>query len=270
MNLIDIHSHIHDKAFDLDREQLVVDMQEKGQVTITVGTDIEESKKAVACAEQYDNVFATVGMHPADNRNEVFDVELYRELLMHVKVVALGECGLDYYWLNEEGGITESEKERQRALFEEQIALAVETNKPLMLHGRPSKGSMDAYEDMIAMLTQAQETFGIENVRGNVHFFVGNTAIAEQFLKLGFTMSFSGVITFAKEYEEVIRMIPLDMLHAETDSPYAAPMPYRGKRNQPSYVEENYKKIGEIKNLSYDEVREQLVKNAMRVFRLTD
>jgi len=267
--LIDVHSHIHDKAFDEDRDTILAQMKEEGMMTITVGTDVEESKKAVACAEKYDNVWATVGMHPVDNREEIFDVELYRELLMHEKVVALGECGLDYFRLDEFEGNKDQEVDRQQRLFQEQISLSVETGKPLMLHGRPSKGTMDAYEDMIHMLMRAQDEFGIDAVKGNVHFFVGNIVIAQAFLKLGFTMSFSGIITFAKEYEEVIQSIPIEMLHAETDSPYAAPMPNRGKRNQPSYVQHTVAKIAEIKGLPLEEVKEQLVKNAHRVFGLT-
>lgn len=264
---IDVHSHLHDKAFDEDRENVVLEMKEKGFATITVGTDLMESRKAISCAEKYDNVWATVGMHPVDNRTEVFDRETYKEMLMHQKVVALGECGLDYFHIKEFEGNKDAEIDRQHRLFMEQIELAAECGKPLMLHGRPDAG-MDAYEDMIHILENAKKRLG-EKVRGNAHFFVGDSVIAKRFNDLGFTVSFSGVITFAKMYEDTVRSIPLDMMHAETDSPYATPVPHRGKRNTSLYVEHIYEKIAEIKGMEKEEVRVQLIKNAKRVFRLT-
>lgn len=263
-NYIDAHSHIHDTAFDEDRDQVVSDMRAQGFATITVGTDLIESGKAIVCAEKYDNVWATVGVHPVDNRNEEFDKENYRTLLQHPKVVALGECGLDYFHLKNFEGDVPADKERQKKLFEEQIELAVEYDKPLMLHGRPLEG-MDAYEDMLKILSAAKDKYG-DKVRGNSHFFVGTPDIAREFNKLGFTVSFSGVITFAKMYEDLVRETPLDMIHAETDSPYAAPAPHRGKRNTPLYVEHIYDKIAELKGLDKEEVRVQLLKNAFRVF----
>jgi TatD DNase family protein len=266
-NFIDIHSHIHDKAFDKDRDVLIAEMKEKGFVTITIGTDLVESSKAIISAEHYENVWATVGCHPVDNRTEVFNKEAYRALLMHSKVIALGECGLDYFHIKEFEGNKDAEVDRQHRLFMEQIELAVECNKPLMLHGRPDEG-MDAYEDMLYILKNAKEKHG-DKVRGNAHFFVGDSNIAKRFNQLGFTVSFSGVITFATMYEELVRAVPLDMMHAETDSPYATPVPHRGKRNTPLYVEHIYEKIAEIKGLEKEMVRMQLVENARRVFGLT-
>jgi TatD DNase family protein len=266
-NFIDVHSHIHDKAFDEDRDAVVSEMKEKGFATITIGTDSVESEKALDAAEKYDNVWATVGMHPVDNRNEVFDKEAYREMLMHPKVVALGECGLDYFHIQKFEGNKDAEIDRQQRLFMEQIELAAECDKPLMLHGRPDVG-MDAYEDMLHLLKSAKEKYG-DKVRGNAHFFVGDTNIAQQFNALDFTISLSGVVTFAKMYEDMVRAVPLSMMHAETDSPYATPVPHRGKRNTPLYVEHIYEKIAEIKGLEKEEVRVQLVKNAERVFGLT-
>lgn len=266
-NFIDVHSHIHDKAFDEDRGDLVSEMKEKGFATITIGTDLVESKKAVELAEKYDNIWATVGMHPVDNRQEEFDRESYKALLVHTKVVALGECGLDYFHIKEFEGNKEAEVDRQQRLFIEQIELAVECDKPLMLHGRPDEG-MDAYEDMLHILKNAKEKYG-EKLHGNAHFFVGDLHIAKQFNDLNFTVSFSGVITFAKMYEGLVRAIPLDMMHAETDSPYATPAPHRGKRNIPIFVEHIYEKIAEIKGLEKEEVRMQLIENAKRVFGLT-
>lgn len=266
-NFIDIHSHIHDKAFDGDRDAVLAEMKERGFFTITVGTDSIESRKAIECAEKYDNVWATVGMHPVDNRKEEFDKETYRTLLMHPKVVALGECGLDYFHIKNFEGNKDAEVDRQQRLFVEQIELAAECDKPLMLHGRPDEG-MDAYEDMLRILTSANAKHGAK-VRGNAHFFVGTPDIARQFNELGFTISFSGVITFAAMYEEIVRTLPLEMVHAETDSPYATPSPHRGKRNTPLYVEHVYEKIAELKGIDTEAVRLQLLENAQRTFGLT-
>jgi TatD DNase family protein len=265
-NYIDVHSHIHDKAFDEDRDAVISEMKEKGFGTITVGTDLAESTKAREASERHDNVWFTVGVHPVDNRHEIFDKKTYREMLMHPKCVALGECGLDYFHIKDIDNKT-ADIERQKKLFQEQIELAVECDKPLMLHGRPGEG-MDAYEDMLEILSTAKEKYG-DKLRGNAHFFVGTPEIAQEFNGLNFTVSFSGVITFASMYEEVIRKVPFEMMHAETDSPYATPIPHRGKRNMPVYVEHIYEKIAEIKGLEKEEVRVQLIENAKRVFGLT-
>lgn len=258
----DIHSHVHDKAFDEDRSKLLEEMKSYGVGTVTVGTDIAESKKAVSLAEQYEHVYATIGMHPNDNKEESFDEGVYELLARHDKVVAIGECGLDYFRLPEN---IEAEKLRQKDIFFKHIDLAVRVNKPLMLHGRPSKDSMDAYEDMLDMLEEAKKIHG-NKLRGNAHFFVGNIDIAQRFINIGFTMSFSGVITFTKDYDDVVRFIPLTLLHAETDSPYATPIPYRGKRNTPMYVQEIVAKIAVLREQPMEEVRMQLVENAKRVF----
>lgn len=260
----DIHSHLHDSQFDEDREKLLDDMKSYGVGTITVGTDIAESKKAIALAEKYDHVYATIGLHPNDNREEEFNDEVYEILATHAKVVAIGECGLDYFRLTE--GV-EEEKKRQKDIFAKHIELAVKVNKPLMLHGRPSKGSMDAYEDMLDMLEEAKKVHG-NKLRGNAHFFVGNIDIAQRFINIGFTMSFPGVITFSKDYDDVVRFVPLTLIHAETDSPYAAPIPYRGKRNTPMYVQEIVAKIAVLREQPMEEVRAQLLENAKRVFEL--
>lgn len=258
----DIHSHLHDKAFDEDREKLAGEMKSYGVGTITVGTDIVESKKAISLAEKYEHVYATIGFHPNDNKEETFDEVVYEELASHPKVIAIGECGLDYFRLDINSDL---EKERQKQVFAKQIEIAVKVNKPLMLHGRPSKGSMDAYEDMLTMLEEGKKLHG-NKLRGNAHFFVGNIDIAQRFINIGFTMSFSGVITFTKEYDDVVRFVPLTLLHAETDSPYATPIPYRGKRNTPMYVQEVVAKIAVLREQPMEEVRMQLLENAKRVF----
>ncbi len=263
MKYIDIHAHVHDKAFDEDRDAVILEMKKNGVGAITIGTDYTQSKKAIALAEKHSHLWATIGFHPVDNKEEIFDKTRYEELARHPKVVAIGECGLDYYWPTEEGKMDEKEKERQKQIFKEQVEISIRVSKPLMLHGRPSKGTMDAYEDMLSMLYEHK---GI--VSGNAHFFAGDTNIAKRFLDLGFTMSFPGVITFAKELEPVVSYVPVESIHAETDSPYATPTPHRGKRNSPLFVPLIVEKIATIKKQSVESTRKSLLENAKKMFGL--
>ena len=145
------------------------------------------------------------------------------------------------------------------------MGLAAVADKPLMIHGRPENGTMDAYEDLIYILRNGQKKHG-EKVRGNIHFFVGNIEIAKQFLDLGFTMSFTGVLTFTHDYDEVVKYLPLDHIMAETDAPYVAPTPHRGKRNEPAFVVEAVKQIAKIRGEDEEAVKGALLKNARRVF----
>jgi TatD DNase family protein len=273
--LFDIHAHMHDTAYDEDREVVLKEMKDYGLGAITVGTDQRESQKAFQLAENNTHMYAAVGLHPADSVAEEFDYEFYKTLAQNEKVVAIGECGLDYHYIDtffkrdvEAGKVTwnkDAEVDRQQRIFEQQVELAVEVNKPLMLHGRPTKGTMDAYEDMLHILENAKKKHGTL-LRGNAHFFVGNIDIAERFVQLGFTMSFSGVITFTKDYDDVVRYLPSTMIQAETDSPYATPAPFRGKRNSPMYVQEVVARIAVLRNEPLEEVRVQLLENAKRIF----
>ena len=276
--LFDIHAHVHDKAYDEDRDTVLQEMKDYGLGAITIGTDQAESKKAFELAENNVHVYAAVGLHPADNVTEVFDYTFYKTLAQNKKVVAIGECGLDYHYVDtflkrdvEAGKVTwnkDAEVDRQQRIFEQQVELAVEINKPLMLHGRPTKGTMDAYEDMLHILENAKKKYG-SKLRGNAHFFVGNIDIAKRFVDIGFTMSFSGVITFTHDYDDVVRFLPPTMILAETDSPYATPLPFRGKRNSPMYVQEVVAKIAVLRNEPFEEVRVQILENAKRIFDLT-
>jgi TatD DNase family protein len=223
-----------------------------------VGVDLESSKKAIALAEANEGIFATVGLHPADNRGEVFQAEEYRTLLAHPKVVGVGECGLDYKRVR---GDVQADKRRQQNGFEAQLELAVAEDKPLMIHCR------DAHEEMIDILSVKKNEHG-EKLRGNIHFFTGSLAIAKRYFDLDFTVSFTGVITFASSYDEVVREAPLDRLLTETDCPFAAPVPYRGKRAEPIHVREVVAKIASIRGEDEASVRAQLVGNAVRLFNL--
>ena len=256
----DAHSHLNFQQFDEDREKLIARMEQDQVWTICVGTGLETSKESVALAEEHKHIFATVGVHPTD-WEEGFDVESYKSLAGHKKVIAIGECGLDYFR-------DHKHTDQQKELFQTQVHLAHELELPLMIHGRPSAGTMDAYEDILEILKTNSQKLQTDNP-GNVHFFVGDIVSAQQFLDLGFTLSFDGPITFTSDYDDVVRYIPLDMILAETDAPFAAPEPYRGKRNEPAFVKEVVRAIARIKNENEEKVREQLVMNVLRVFNIT-
>ncbi len=266
--LIDAHSHLQLPEYDADRAETVARMKAAGVKTIAVGVDDATSRAALALAEEYpDCLWACVGMHPADSSAapagglDAFDVDALRKLAAHPKAVGIGECGLDYYRLKAgERAI----KEKQKEVFRAHIGVAAEVAKPLMVHCRPSKGTDDAYEDLVAELSIAGFEFPII-----IHFFVGSRAVAERLLGLGCYFTFGGVITFARDYDEAIRAIPLERIMAETDAPFVAPVPYRGKRNEPAYVGETVKKLAELKGISFDEAARSTAETAMRVFKLT-
>ena len=256
-NYFDIHSHLNLKSLYDGRADVLARMREEKIGAITVGVDYETSKMAIDLAqENSDILWATVGMHPNDNRDEIFDYEKYLELAQDSKVVAIGETGLDYFRIK---GEDIDIKEKQKALFKKHIELSLAVGKPLMIHARPSKGSMDAYEDVLTILEN-------HTLHVNFHFFVGDTTIAQRIVKNGWTMSFDGPITFSRDYDEVIRSIPLENIMAETDAPFAAPEPYRGKTCEPWMVSEIVKKIAEIKNLPLETVQKVLLENTVRVF----
>ena len=282
-NYIDIHSHLNLSAFDEDRETVLLRTREAGVIHINVGTKESTSKKAVEIAEASEGVYAIVGLHPIQttpehhdeteigegsktfvSQGEVFNTEFYRELCKSKKVVALGECGLDYYRNDE------TTREVQEKQFIAQIELANELTLPLMIHVRDAKGNQasastatrNAYDDVYDILKQYAK------VPGNIHFYAGTYTQAKKFFDIGFTISFTGVITFAKDYEEVVRNAPLDLIHGETDCPYVAPKPYRGQRCEPFMVKEVYKKIAEMKGLDEEVVRMQLLENARKLFNL--
>ncbi len=271
MKIIDIHSHINIKPLSENVEEIVSRMKEEGVGTITVGVDYATSKSAVELAEKYPEIlWATVGLHPTDNLKEEFDFEKYLELGKNEKVVAIGECGLDYYRLViSDKGLVDSEnqkiKERQKELFKKHIELAIKLNKPLMIHARPSKNTMDAYEDVLFVLSDLPEA-SRQKLVANFHFFVGNLSIAKKIVENGWTVSYDGPITFSSDYDEVIKWLPIENIMAETDAPFAAPEPYRGKTCEPWMVKEVIKKIAELKGLSIEEVQNKIRENVKRVF----
>lgn len=279
---IDVHSHIQFAAFDNDREEVLRRTLNEGTWMINVGTQYDTSKNAVELANKYtEGVYTTVALHPIHtskshhdvqelgewgasftSRGEEFDYEKYKKLALDPKVLGIGECGLDYYHLDKET------IEKQKRVFEEHIRLANEVGKPLMLHIRNSPdGGPNAYQDAAEILAKEAK------VLGDVHFFAGSVDDAKRFLSMGFSLSFTGVVTFPKskkpgaaDYEELIKYIPLDMILSETDNPYVAPVPFRGKRNEPSFVRFVVARIAEIKGLPEDEVAQTVLNNARRLF----
>ena len=272
MNYFDAHTHTNFAAYDSDRDEVFARAKDAGVGMNVVGTQIDTSRVAVECAEKYGQ-YASVGLHPVHtarsfhdaqelgnegeeftSRGEVFDSAAYESLAASVRVVAIGECGLDYYRNDART------KKVQEDAFVQQIELANKLGKPLMLHVRASEGTMDAYDDALEIIRSHAK------VAGDVHFFAGNLDVAKRFLSLGFTLSFTGVITFARSYDEVVRETPLDMLLSETDAPYVSPTPHRGRRNEPGYVIEVVRAIARIKAMNEEDVARQLMTNVRRVF----
>jgi len=271
MKYFDAHTHTNFVAYNDDREAVIKRAKDAGVAINVVGTQKDTSAAAVVLAEKYDNVFATIGLHPVHtsksyhdvkelgeggkeftSRGEVFDMATYEAMGKNPRVIAIGECGLDYY-RNEA-----DTKEIQKNAFIGQIELANKLGKPLMLHIR------NAYDDALDIIkTHAK-------IRGDVHFFAGDWGVAKRFLDLGFTLSFTGVVTFTHDYDEVVKNAPLDMLLSETDAPYVTPAPYRGKRNEPAYISHTVQAIAGIRGQDAGMVGNALFSNACRVFGLQE
>lgn len=256
----DIHSHLNLSPLSENREAVLARMREGGVGTITVGTGLETSKMAVAIAEANPDIcWATVGLHPCHacgEESEPYHASELEELARHPKVVAIGETGLDYFHED-----TPESRKIQEEVFHQHIDLAIKVSKPLMLHVRASRGSDDAYYDALEILKDF-------DVRANFHFFGGSRACMESIVAAGFTVSVDGPITFSSDYDEMIKAVPLDKIMIETDAPFAAPKPYRGKPCEPWMVVEVAKRIAELKNLPEEAVREQLLANAKQFFRI--
>ena len=266
MKYVDTHCHIQFEQYEKDDAELIERMREGGVAGIVVGVDYESSQKAIALTDKHEHLFASVGLHPNYIEQELFDAEACRELAKHSKVVAIGECGLDYYRLptNETAYSAEATKAMQKEILQKHIALAVEIDKPIIIHARPSKGTQDAYHDLIEILKETKKEH--PKLRGDVHFFVGGIKEAEALIALGFTISFTAVITFARDYDAVIRATPLTSILSETDSPYVAPASRRGKRNDPLAVIDVVAKIAEIRGEPLETVRTTLLANARQLF----
>jgi len=280
---LDAHTHVQFAAYDSDRDDVIDRALKSGVRFINIGTQKDTSENAVRLAEKYsEGLYATVGLHPthtapsyhdadelgeekeSSTKGEEFDFEYYKKLASNQKVVAIGECGLDYFHFDTTKS-REVQIQKQKEVFIAQMKLSNEVNKPLMIHCR------EAISDLISIFHTQSSIYNLKNP-GIMHFFSGTLDEARELLELGFSFTFAGVITFPPRkgefmgsYDELIRSIPLDRILSETDAPYVAPMPYRGKRNEPMYVIEVVKKLAQLKNISTEEMAEAIARNAHRV-----
>jgi TatD DNase family protein len=253
--LFDTHAHINALQFEEDREEVIQRAIDEGvQNIVVVGFDNETIDGAMELAEKYPFIYAAVGWHPVD-AIDMKDEDLLRieKLAAHPKVVAIGEMGLDYHW-------DKSPKEIQKEVFKKQIQLAKKVNLPIIIHNR------DATNDVITILKEEKA----EEVGGIMHCYGGSLETAKQCIDMNFYISFGGPVTFknAKQPKEVAKEIPLDWLLIETDCPYLSPHPYRGKRNEPSYVKLIAEQIAQLKEISYEELANKTTDNAKRLFKI--
>ncbi|MDB4859789.1 TatD family hydrolase [Candidatus Marinimicrobia bacterium] len=248
MELIDTHSHIYyDKYTDINE---VLDRARDNNISkiICVGVDIESSYKSITLAEKYDMIYATAGFHPHESKDAKKNyIKELENLLSHKKVVALGEIGLDFFYKH-------SDKETQINIFEEQLLLAKSMDIPCIIHNRESD------KELINSINKTKNNNGV------IHCFASNLDLATELIKLGFHLSFTGLITFAKELKHVIENIPIEKIMVETDSPYLTPIPHRGKRNEPYMVKYIAMEIAKIKNIPFKEVAAQTTKTAKKFF----
>ncbi|OGE90499.1 MAG: hypothetical protein A3J07_01505 [Candidatus Doudnabacteria bacterium RIFCSPLOWO2_02_FULL_49_13] len=272
--LIDTHSHINFQAFREDADDVAERSLEQKTWMINAGTQFETSRKAVELAEKYgDGVYAAVGLHPIhlfehhvdeeetsfNARGEEFSADSYRDLVTRsLKVVGIGEFGLDYYRMPP--GVDPAEvKKVQEEVVKQHLILAQEVQKPVMIHCR------DAYDDLFTILREYYR-----DLPGEIHSFTGTWEQAKKFLSLGFYIALNGIITFDKtgRSEEVVKNLPLDTTLLETDAPYLTPVPKRGKRNEPSYVQFVAEKIAEIKGIDKEEVEKVTTQNARNLYKI--
>ena len=249
--LYDSHAHYDDRQFDADRDEIIMKAHSEGVKFINnIASDMESSRKSIELAEKFDFVYATVGVHPSDVRGMTNkNIDELRKLAQHKKVVAIGEIGLDYHY-------DDTSEEEQKLWFSPQLELAKELNLPVVIHDRESKG------DCLRILKE-------HNVKnGVVHCFSGSAETAKEILKMGLHISFTGVLTFknARKAVEALKVVPMDRLMIETDCPYMSPEPYRGKRNYSGYVIKVAEKIAEIKGMTIEDVAEQTLQTAKRLF----
>jgi len=253
--LVDTHVHLNSHKFDDNLKEVIKRALDNDVKTmIVVGFDKETNARAISLAEEYPFIFATVGFHPTDAKDiRPSDFELLKQQLNHKKVVGVGECGLDFYWDKEH-------VEEQIAVFKKQIELSFEYDKPLVIHMR------DASETTYNVLSEYQ------NLKGVMHCYSGSAQMANHFLDLGMYISLGGPVTFKNGHKPkaVAKMVPLDKILVETDSPYLSPHPFRGKINEPFRVKLVAEEIARIKELPYKSIAEQTTKNAYKLFNLKE
>lgn len=272
--IFDSHTHLNLAAFDSDRENLIEKYLKQGIFLINVGTCYQTSYLAAELAKKYSNCWASIGLHPSHTfpfkkdekeinhssdilRGEEFD-ERFLELLKRNKVVAVGECGLDYSYLKDFSYQKQIEyQEKEKKVFLRQIRIAKLEKLPIIFHIR------NLYLETLEILSAEKFKEG-----GVFHFFSGTLEEAEKILQEGYYLGFSGIITYSDKYDEVIKNIPLKRILVETDAPYVAPFSYKGKRNEPLYVKEVIKKVAEIKNLPPEKVEKITFENTKNLFKI--
>ena len=256
MTLFDTHAHYDSNQFNADREQLLDSMPEQ-EVALIVnpGCDPESSRKAVEYAQRWPFLYAAVGWHPEDCAPYTREsLDELRALAARPKVVAIGEIGLDYYWKEN------PPRPLQQQAFRDQLALARELDLPVIIHDR------EAHGDSLAIVKE------FPGVRGVFHCYSGSVEMARELVELGFLISFTGVLTYpnARKAVEVAREIPLEHLMIESDSPYMAPVPFRGKRNHSGLVRHTCERLAELKGISPEQAAQITLENGRRLFRITD
>ena len=265
--MVDTHAHLDFPRFDADRPVVIERARAAGvAVILNAGTDVQSSRRAVKLAADYDSVYAAVGMHPHDAKKlDGAALAQLRDLARRPGVVAVGEIGLDFYR-------DRSPRDVQRRAFQAQLAWAARLGKPVIIHDR------DAHDEIMAILTDWVAGLSNSPLTGNgnrsaarlgvLHTFSGDLAMAEEAMALGFYISISGPVTYrnARQLPGIVRALPLDRLLVETDCPFLAPHPYRGKRNEPAYVRLVAERIAEIKGISLDEVAQATTANAQHLF----
>jgi len=263
---VDSHAHLEGERYDADRDQVIARARESGVETILaigIGTGPGSLDCAIQLAAQHDFIYATVGIHPHEAKlaNDVDFSEL-EQLAKRPKVIAWGEIGLDYCY-------DHSPRDIQHDVFLKQLQLAKSAKLPVIIHCRPSEGSENAWEDCLSLL---QNHWSSSGMGGILHCFTGTLVHAKRALDMGFLISFAGNITFpkAQPIRDAAKEIPLDRILIETDSPFLAPVPHRGKRNEPAFVKEVATQLGRIHNLSTGEVGLQTARNFYRFFSLPE
>jgi len=263
---IDSHAHLEGKQFAHDREQVIARAREAGVTNIVAignGDGPANFDCGIQLAEKYDFIYATIGIHPHEARladQQAFD--RMAQLARHPKVIAWGEIGLDYFY-------DHSPREIQKQVFARQMELAAAAKLPIVIHCRPSDGSDNAWEDCLRLI---RDQWAPKGLGGVLHCFTGNWTQAKRALDMGFMISFAGNVTYpkAQQIRDAALQVPLDRTLIETDSPYLAPIPHRGKRNEPAFVVETGSKLGELRGVSREEVGLQTSRNFYRFFKLAE
>ncbi len=263
---VDSHAHLDGKQFDSDRDQVIARAREAGvQAMVAIGNG--EGPADVDCgirlAEKYDFIYATLGIHP--HEASLADEAAYQNmerLAKNPRVIAWGEIGLDYFY-------DHSPRDLQKQVFTRQMELAAAAKLPIVIHCRPSEGSDNAWEDCFALM---REHWAAKGLGGILHCFTGTWAQARRALDMGFMISFAGNVTFpkAQQIRDAALEVPLDRILIETDAPYLAPIPNRGKRNEPAFVKETARKLGELRGLTAEEIGQKTTRNFYNFFKLTE